>query len=168
MAIPGTPGVTYTADGLEHSEAGVPSSQAADHRRQLDKRLRKLRDRDYGSRWADIEGEGPLAVITFGSSAGPVREAVQRARARGLELRVIVLRLLAPLQAAVLERALHGVQRVMVVEQNHGAQLLQYLRGAADLPGKPASFHRPGPLPLRPADICAALLAWAQPQEQRP
>jgi 2-oxoglutarate/2-oxoacid ferredoxin oxidoreductase subunit alpha len=167
MAIPGTPGVTYTADGLEHSEAGVPSSQAADHRRQLDKRLRKLRDRDYGSRWADIEGEGPLAVITFGSSAGPVREAVQRARAQGLELRVIVLRLLAPLQPAVLERALQGVQRVMVVEQNHGAQLLQYLRGAADLPGRPASFHRPGPLPLRPADICAALLAWAQPQELR-
>lgn len=168
MAIPGTPGVTYTADGLEHSEAGVPSSQAADHRRQLDKRLRKLRDHDYGSRWADIEGDGPLAVITFGSSAGPVHEAVQRARAQGVELRVIVLRLLAPLQPAVLERALDGVQRVMVVEQNHGAQLLQYLRGVADLPGKPASFHRPGPLPLRPADICAALLAWAQPEEQRP
>ncbi|HEY0822641.1 MAG TPA: hypothetical protein VGD76_02550, partial [Ramlibacter sp.] len=168
MAIPGTPGVTYTADGLEHSEVGVPSSQAADHRRQLDKRLRKLRDRDYGSRWADVEGEGPLAVITFGSSAGPVREAVQRARAQGLELRVIVLRLLAPLQPAVLERALQGVQRVMVVEQNHGAQLLQYLRGAADLPARPASFHRPGPLPLRPADICAALLAWAQPQETHP
>jgi 2-oxoglutarate ferredoxin oxidoreductase subunit alpha len=167
MAIPGTPGVTYTADGLEHSEAGVPSSQATDHRRQLDKRLRKLRDRDYGSRWADVEGEGALAVITFGSSAGPVREAVQRARAQGLELRVIVLRLLAPLQPAVLERALRGVQRVMVVEQNHGAQLLQYLRGVADLPGKPASFHRPGPLPLRPADIRDALHAWAQPEEQR-
>ncbi len=168
MAIPGTPGVTYTADGLEHSEAGIPSSQAADHRRQLDKRLRKLRDHDYGSRWADLEGEGPLAVITFGSSAGPVREAVQRAKPQGVELRVIVLRLLAPLQASVLERALEGVQRVMVVEQNHGAQLLQYLRGVADLPGKPASFHRPGPLPLRPADICAALLAWAQSEEQRP
>lgn len=165
MAIPGTPGVTYTADGLEHSEAGVPSSQAADHRRQLDKRLRKLRDHDYGSRWADIEGEGTLAVITFGSSAGPVREAVQRAKAQGIELRVIVLRLLAPLQPAVLECALDGVQHVMVVEQNHGAQLLQYLRGAADLPGKPACFHRPGPLPLRPADICAALLAWSEHHE---
>ena len=42
MAIPGTPGVVYTADGLTHSEAGIPSSQARDHRLQLDKRLRKL------------------------------------------------------------------------------------------------------------------------------
>ena len=32
MAIPGTPGTVYTADGLEHTEAGVPSSQPRDHR----------------------------------------------------------------------------------------------------------------------------------------
>ena len=42
MSIPGTPGLVYTADGLEHSEAGIPSSQSRDHRLQLDKRERKL------------------------------------------------------------------------------------------------------------------------------
>ena len=31
MAIPGTPGVVYTADGLEHTEGAIPSSQARDH-----------------------------------------------------------------------------------------------------------------------------------------
>jgi 2-oxoglutarate ferredoxin oxidoreductase subunit alpha len=49
----------------------------------------------------------------------------------------------------------------MGAEQNHGAQLLRYLRGMVDLPSRPASFHRPGPLPLRPAEVCAALLEWA-------
>ncbi len=161
MAIPGTPGVVYTADGLTHTEAGIPSSQSRDHRVQLDKRERKLLQHDYGSRWADIEGDGPLAVITFGSSTGPVREAVQRAAAQGVQVRLIALRLLAPLQPEVVERALTGVQRVMVVEQNHGAQLLRYLRGMLDLPPRPASFHRPGPLALRPAEVCAALLEWA-------
>ncbi|MDQ1242039.1 MAG: 2-oxoglutarate/2-oxoacid ferredoxin oxidoreductase subunit alpha, partial [Pseudomonadota bacterium] len=48
MAIPGTVGVAYTADGLEHGERGSPSSQAADHFAQLDKRRRKLEDWDYG------------------------------------------------------------------------------------------------------------------------
>jgi 2-oxoglutarate/2-oxoacid ferredoxin oxidoreductase subunit alpha len=167
MAIPGTPGVTYTADGLEHADSGVPSSNAADHRRQLDKRLRKLADHDYGSRWAEVEGDAALAVITFGSAAGPVREAVRRAAAQGVPIRVIVLRLLAPIQAAAMEQALAGVERVMVVEQNHEGQLLRYLRGVARLPGEPAGFHRPGPLPLRPADICAALLAWAGQEETR-
>jgi 2-oxoglutarate ferredoxin oxidoreductase subunit alpha len=161
MAIPGTPGVTYTADGLEHTEGAIPSSNASDHRKQLDKRLRKIAQHEYGSRWADVEGDAPLAVITFGSSTGPVREAVQRAMARGVEVRVIALRLLAPLQPGLLQAALAGVERVMVVEQNHGAQLLHYLRGHARLPGEAASFHRPGPLPLRAGEICNALVEWA-------
>lgn len=161
MAIPGTPGVVYTADGLEHTEAAIPSSQARDHAIQLDKRDRKLTRFDYGSRWADLDGDGPLAVITFGSATGPVREALRRAAAHGLAARLIGLRLLAPLQPEVVAQALFGVERVMVVEQNHGAQLLRYLRGMLDLPGRPASFHRPGPLPLRPAEVCAAFLAWA-------
>ncbi|MEO8125374.1 MAG: 2-oxoacid:acceptor oxidoreductase subunit alpha [Burkholderiales bacterium] len=161
MAIPGTPGIVYTADGLEHSESAIPSSQAHDHILQLDKRERKLMLHDYGSRWADVEGDAPLAVITFGSASGPVREAISRAAAQGVSVRLIVLRLLAPLREAAFAEVLRGVERVMVIEQNHGAQLLRYLRGTLDLPGRPASFHKPGPLPLRPAEVCAALVAWA-------
>jgi 2-oxoglutarate/2-oxoacid ferredoxin oxidoreductase subunit alpha len=161
MAIPGTPGTVYTADGLEHTEAGIPSSQSREHRTQLGKRERKLAAHDYGSRWADVEGQGAFAVITFGSATGPVREAVQRAAALGLRVRMISLRLLAPLQPDVFARALHGVEQVMVVEQNHGAQLLRYLRAMIDLPARPASFHRPGPLPLRPGEVSAAILEWA-------
>jgi 2-oxoglutarate ferredoxin oxidoreductase subunit alpha len=161
MAIPGTPGTVYTADGLEHTEGAIPSSGSRDHAVQLDKRERKLMRYDYGSRWADIEGDAPVAVITFGSSSGPVREAVQRAAAQGVPVRLVVLRLLAPLQPEAVALALEGVERVMVIEQNHQAQLLRYLRGMADLPGRPASFHRPGPLPLRPAELCAAICEWA-------
>jgi len=169
MAIPGTPGVEYTADGLEHAESALPSSQAHDHRLQLDKRERKLMRHSYGSRWADVEGDASLAVITFGSSSGPVREAIGRAARQGVRVRLIVLRLLAPLQPDVVEQALAGVQQVMVIEQNHGKQLLRYLRGMLDLPGRPSGFNRPGPLPLRPAELCDAIVAWStkhMPQQQ--
>jgi 2-oxoglutarate/2-oxoacid ferredoxin oxidoreductase subunit alpha len=162
MAIPGTPGVVYTADGLEHTEAGIPSSQAPHHRMQLDKRLRKLADHDYGETWADVEGDGDLAVITFGSATAPVREALSRVAARGLAVRLVALRLLAPAQPERLTQALAGITRVLVVEQNHGAQLHRYLRAMYDLPGKPASFHRPGPLPLRPGELVDAILAWSR------
>ena len=160
MALPGTPGVAYTADGLEHSEAGVPSSQSRDHRLQLDKRERKLALHDYGPYWADTEGTGDAAVITFGSVTGTVREAVARAVARGAAVRLIALRLLAPVQAERFAEALAGVRRVLVVEQNHGAQLCRYLRAMVDLPSRPASFHRPGPLPLRPAELADAIVDW--------
>ena len=160
MAIPGTPGVVYTADGLEHTEGGIPSSQARDHRRQLDKRLRKLADHDYGDYWADVEGDGDAAVVTFGSATGPVREALARVAERGVRVRLVALRLIAPAQPERLDAALAGAARVLVVEQNHGAQLYRYLRAMYDLP-RPSSFHRPGPLPLRPGELAAAILHWS-------
>jgi 2-oxoglutarate ferredoxin oxidoreductase subunit alpha len=160
MAIPGTPGVAYTADGLEHTEAGIPSSQSRDHATQLDKRLRKLAAHDYGRFWADIEGDGDAAVITFGSTTAAVREAVARVADAGVDVRLIALRLLAPAQPERLAAALDGVAQVLVVEQNHGAQLYRYLRSMYDLPGKPHSLHRPGPLPLRPGELADAILAW--------
>jgi len=161
MAIPGTPGLAYTADGLEKNEAGTPSSGARDHRAQLDKRARKLTSHDYGDRWADVEGDGPIAVITFGSSTAPAREAIARAKEVGVQARLIALRLLAPILPEAFERALAGVRRVLVVEQNHGAQLYRYLRGHVDMPARPASFHRPGPLPLKPAEVADAIVAAA-------
>jgi 2-oxoglutarate ferredoxin oxidoreductase subunit alpha len=161
MAIPGTPGVTYTADGLEHTERGIPSSQARDHIKQLDKRLRKLMQHDYGSRWADVEGDADLAVITFGSTTGAVREAIARAAAQGTALRMVSIRLLAPLKPEQLDRALQGVRQVLVVEQNHGGQLLRYLRSRCDLPGRASGLHRPGPLPLRPGELTRAFIDWA-------
>ena len=161
MLFRSNPGTAYTADGLEHTERGIPSSGAADHRRQLDKRQRKLECHDYGARWADVEGDAEIAVITFGSTTGAVREAIARVAPQGLALRLVSLRLLAPLRVAALEQALAGVREVLVVEQNHGGQLLRYLRSRADLPGRARGLHRAGPLPLRPGELAAAFVDWA-------
>jgi 2-oxoglutarate ferredoxin oxidoreductase subunit alpha len=76
MAIPGTPGTTYTADGLEHNEKGTPSAQAGDHLAQMDKRARKISQLDPGDAWASVEGDGETAVVSVGSCTGPAREAL--------------------------------------------------------------------------------------------
>jgi 2-oxoglutarate ferredoxin oxidoreductase subunit alpha len=162
MSIPGVAGVAYTADGLEHTEAGIPSSQSRDHATQLDKRQRKLLQHNYGRFWADIEGDGRAAVITFGSTTAAAREAVARAAEQGVNVRLIAIRLLAPAQPEQLAAALAGVDRVLIVEQNHSAQLYRYLRSMYDLPGRPASFHRPGPLPLRPRELTEAIVGWGR------
>jgi 2-oxoglutarate ferredoxin oxidoreductase subunit alpha len=162
MAIPGTPGVAYTADGLEHTERGIPSSQAGDHKRQLDKRLRKLMLADYGERWADIEGEGELVVLTLGSATGPVREGIARAAAEGVRARLVSVRLLAPARPEHFARALAGARRVLIVEQNHGAQFHRYLRSMYDLPGEVRSYCHPGPLPIRPAEVHRQIVEWSR------
>lgn len=162
MALPGTAGLAYTADGLEHAERGTPSSQASDHFAQLDKRRRKLESYDYGTRWADIEGDprAQCAIITFGSCAGPVREALALAAADGVTARLISLRLLAPMPVQQLSAALEGVSRLLVIEQNHSAQLHRYLRAECDLPGRVTSLHRPGALQFSPGEIRRHLIEW--------
>jgi len=73
--------------------------------------------------------------------------------------------LLAPAQPVRLAEALRGATKVLVVEQNHGAQLYRYLRAMYDLP-RTTSFHRPGPLPLRPGELQQAISAWHAPTER--
>jgi 2-oxoglutarate ferredoxin oxidoreductase subunit alpha len=160
MAIPGTRGGQYTADGLTHSERGTPTSGAADHLAQLDKRRDKLDHFNFGDHWASVEGTGDLAIITWGSLTGAAREAARRATADGLGVRVVAPRLLAPVQPERLGTALEGVTRILVVEQTHGRQFHRYLRAHYDLPAPMRVFHRPGPLPISAGEIHRAITDW--------
>lgn len=165
MAIPGTPGLTHTADGLEHNEFGTPSSQASDHQAQMDKRSRKLTQFNYGDHWADIAdadaGPGDIAIITWGSSTGPAREALQRFSAAGGKARLISVRLIAPVQPDRMALALAGITRALVVEQSHSGQFYRMLRAFYDLPRETHSLHQAGPLSFGPGRILEQLTSWS-------
>ena len=161
MAVPGMAGGQYTADGLEHAESGTPSSSDVDHSAQMDKRLRKLEQFNFGDHWADIDGEGDTAILTWGSTCGPVSEALDRVRADGGDARLIKVRLLLPVQPERFAAALEGVKRVLIVEQTHSGQFYRYLRAHYDLPADVQVFAKPGPLPIRPAEIVDRLANWS-------
>ncbi len=76
-------------------------------------------------------------------------------------MRLISLRLLAPMQTAKFGKALAGVKRVLVVEQSHSQQFYHYLRAHYDLPKEVKVFNRPGPLPIRPAHVYELLADWS-------
>ena len=160
MAIPGMSGGQYTADGLTHNERGTPTSNENDHRIQLDKRRSKLEQFSYGDHWATLEGDGEVAVITWGSLTGAAREAVSQLRSSGFAARLIAPRLLLPAQPERLKAALEGADRVLIVEQTHGGQFYRYLRAHYDLPVEVRVLNRPGPLPIRPSEIARAAMEW--------
>jgi 2-oxoglutarate ferredoxin oxidoreductase subunit alpha len=169
MAVPGTPGGLFVADGLEHDARGRPSASARDHSAQLDKRRDKLLRYDYGSRWADIDdsdSKATVAIVTWGSSTRPAREALDRLRRQGLALRLIAVRLLWPLDPDALADALDGIDRAVVVEHNHSGQFLGLLRSACCTDVELIAHHRPGPLPLRPGDLAEVIRAHAAPCEE--
>jgi 2-oxoglutarate/2-oxoacid ferredoxin oxidoreductase subunit alpha len=160
MAIPGTRGGQYTADGLTHSQRGIPTSGAGDHRAQLDKRRDKLDHFNFGDHWANVEGAGDLAVLTWGSLTSSAREAIARAATDGIDVRLVAPRLLLPTQPERLAKALHGVKRILVVEQTHSGQFYRYLRAHYDLPAPVRVFNRPGPLPITAGQIHRAITEW--------
>jgi 2-oxoglutarate ferredoxin oxidoreductase subunit alpha len=153
MPRPGTPHREWVAEGLTHNEAGLPASGAAIHAAQIAKRARKIREFDPGDQWGEVWGEGEVAILAIGSTVGPAREAARRLAASGAGIRVIALRVLAPLPVDALTRALRGVRRLVVIEQNSGAQLFHYLLGHKAIPGDAESVARPGPSPFRPLEI---------------
>jgi 2-oxoglutarate ferredoxin oxidoreductase subunit alpha len=164
MSVPGMAGLAYTADGLEHNELGNPSSRAADHMAQLDKRAHKLARHDYGDRWADItdagSAPGGIVILTWGSSTGPAREALQRFADLGGSARLLALRLIAPVQPERMAAALRDATRALIVEQSHSGQFHRMLRAFYDLPRTVHALHQAGPLPLRPGQILDQLNAW--------
>jgi 2-oxoglutarate/2-oxoacid ferredoxin oxidoreductase subunit alpha len=160
MAIPGMRGGQYTAEGLTHSERGTPTSGAADHQAQLDKRRDKLDGFNFGDHWATIEGTGDTAIVTWGSIIGSAREAIGLAAKDAIDARLIAPRLLSPAQPDRMAAALDGVKRTLVVEQTHGGQFHRYLRAHYDLPAPVRVFNRPGPLPITAGDIRRAIAEW--------
>ena len=161
MAIPGTACSTYVADGLEHTQTGKPSTAAADHASQLDKRLRKIEQFDYGEFWADVSGAGSMAILTWGSTTAAVREAAERLRDAGREVKVIATRLLLPVRPREMAAALEGVSRVLVVEQSHGLQFHRYLRSYYDIDAEVRNLARPGPLLITPGEIVKCIEEWS-------
>ena len=160
MAIPGTRGGQYTADGLTHSKRGTPTSSADDHRAQLDKRRDKLEHFNFGDHWATVKGTGDLAVLTWGSVTSSAREAIELAAADGIDVRLVAPRLLLPTQPERFEAALDGVKRILIVEQTHGGQFHRYLKAHYDLPASVRVLSRPGPLPITAGEIHRAITEW--------
>lgn len=158
VASPGDVNKRFTADGLEHDEKGTPSAKHSDHQRQLDKRADKLNRFDFKEDWAEIAGTGSIALVCFGSASAPAVETSILLADRGVDVRVISLRLLAPLQIVALDDALAGCTQVVVVEQNHSKQLFHYLKGHMDFQQQVHSYATPGPVPLSPTSIAQRVL----------
>jgi 2-oxoglutarate ferredoxin oxidoreductase subunit alpha len=157
MPRPGTPHGQWVGEGLTHNEIGIPVGGASAHVAQLDKRARKFAQFDPGNLWGEVWGDGDSAIVTFGSGIGPAQETARRLKVAGQSTRVVSLRVLSPLPIAAIARALEGAKRIVVVEQNHSAQLYRHLLAHKAIPPEAQSMARPGPLPFRPTEIAEHL-----------
>jgi 2-oxoglutarate ferredoxin oxidoreductase subunit alpha len=129
-AIPGTRGLQHRIGGLEKAEgSGNISYDAANHARMTELRADKVAgiERDIPPLNVDSEDGARLLVLGWGSSEGPIRAGVRRARLNGHKVASAQLRHLNPLPSN-LGDVLRAYDRVLVPELNCG-QLASVLRG---------------------------------------
>jgi 2-oxoglutarate ferredoxin oxidoreductase subunit alpha len=105
--------------GLEHDEMGHPTGRPALHMGMTAKRRRKLQELAAEIPLPEVYGEsrGQTLLVGWGSTFGPIREAVDRARAGGKSVSSIHLRHLHPLPSG-LENVFARFDRIVVAEMN--------------------------------------------------
>jgi len=120
---PGTPGLMHRIGGIEKAvDTGNIDYSPAVHQSQTDARKEKV-DRVANAIPAQEvtlgEASGKLAVVGWGSTFGPIHQAVRRARRQGLDVSHVHVRHVWPLPANLGE-LLAGYEHVLVPEMNTG------------------------------------------------
>ncbi len=159
ISHPGMPGGNYLASGIEHNEKGAPTASGEVHSRMNEKRLRKLDPLKQRRDLFLVEGnpQAPLALVAWGSVAGAAREAARIARAEGIDVKLLVPKLLYPVAEEIYADFFRGVVSGLVVEQSHQGQLYRVLRMFVDVPRGMEPLARSGSVPILPAAIVERL-----------
>ena len=159
LSHPGMKGGNYQGAGIEHNEQGNPSASGKVHQAMNEKRFRKLAPIKRRRDLFHIEGNpsAPLALVAWGSIAGVCREALARAKAEGIDAKLLVPWLLYPVAEDVYREFFAGVKAGFVVELSHQGQLYRILRMFVDVPGGVVPFARSGANPIQPVEVLAKL-----------
>ncbi|HEU5070614.1 MAG TPA: 2-oxoacid:acceptor oxidoreductase subunit alpha [Verrucomicrobiae bacterium] len=120
--VPGTrilSGKYPVATGLEHDEYGHPSGSPKMHLQMTARRRKKLQSLASTFAAPKVYGppEGNVLLVGWGSTQGPLREAVDRSRAAGDSVSSLNIRHISPLPNG-LEDIFSGFNHVIVVEMN--------------------------------------------------
>jgi len=155
-AVPGTPGLEHRIGGLEKEDgSGNVSYLPRNHARMVELRAEKIARIARDVPPAEVHGadRGRLLVVGWGGTHGAITEAVDEARAAGLDVSSLHLRHLNPFPANLGE-LLRRFERILVPELNSG-QLCLLLRADFLVPAQ--SLGKVAGQPFRVEEIRARI-----------
>lgn len=134
---PGTPGLMHRIGGIEKAkDTGHIDYSPANHQAMTDARMGKIAGIKVRDQQIELgEKGGKLALVGWGSTYGPIHQAVLRARREGLDVSHIHVRHIWPLPANLGE-LLGSYDQVIVPEMNTG-QFKTLLRDQFLIDAKP-------------------------------
>lgn len=154
---PGTPGLLHRIGGIEKQQGtGNIEYSPANHQAMTDTRQAKVAGIDVPDQEVEVgETSGKLVIVGWGSTYGPIHQAVRRARRKGLDVAQIHIRHIWPMPGN-LGALLKGYEHILVPEMNTG-QLKTLLRDQFLVDARP--LNKVSGQPFRIAEIEEAIEA---------
>ncbi len=130
MSTPGTKNGVYWANSYEHDETGHVTEDAAGRSLQVQKRLRKAAAIEKASLPPFVYGDedAQITFVSWGTTKGPIREAMRILTSQGKKSRLIHFSWLFPFPSQKVTELLSPVTRLVCVEQNATGQLAGLIR----------------------------------------
>jgi 2-oxoglutarate ferredoxin oxidoreductase subunit alpha len=130
--VPGTKGVIVKANSTAHDEFGYSSEDGEIKRKMMDRYFKKIKGikKEIGSKAVKIYGskKAKVTILAWGSTKGPILEALKMCDKQGLKANFVQVRFLAPFPDKKLEKLLLKSKKVLVVENNKTSQLSSLLK----------------------------------------
>lgn len=118
---------------LEHTEDGVVTEDPVAREQMMEKRLRKmekvLRELPLEDK-AVLHGDpdAKITILSWGSTKGPILDAMEALEARGVRVKFLQVRLLSPFPAREVADMLSGSEKIISIEANAIDQLASLVR----------------------------------------
>ena len=132
-AVPGTKGAIVRTNADEHNELGYTTEDPALATEMADKRFRKLDA--LNKELENIETvkfygleEADATVLAWGSTKGPIREAMKILEKDGIKINYMQVVYLSPFPAAKVKKVMESAKKTIVVENNQTSQLSSLIR----------------------------------------
>ena len=160
--LPGTPNMMYVAKTDEHDEwghdlsdvlAGLKESVLMREKMQ-EKRMKKMEQLKAEMKAPELVGQtrADLTIVSWGSSANPVREAMEVMNSSGLKINALEFSDIYPLNTQAVVPLLKSAERLMIVEANYTSQFGGLLRKETGIDIKDALLKYNGE-PIYPVEV---------------
>ncbi|MDN5310279.1 MAG: 2-oxoglutarate/2-oxoacid ferredoxin oxidoreductase subunit alpha [Methanolobus sp.] len=157
-ALPGQGGVLVCADSDEHDEFGRIDESQENRIKMVDKRMKKLELLREEMNPPSLYGprDAKLTLIGWGSTYGPLAEAVDMLNEEGHPANLLHFNYIYPMQAENVKEALARSKKRICVENNYTGQFARLLHAETGIAVSGRILRYDG-LPFTPTSIIAAL-----------
>jgi len=132
-AMPGTKGAIVRTNADEHNELGYTTEDPVLTTKMTDKRFKKLDAlnkelENYETTKLYGPEEADATIIGWGSTKGPIREAMKILRKEDVTVNYLQIVYLAPFPADKVQKIVQSAKKTIVVENNKTSQLSSLIR----------------------------------------